>query len=740
MSSLRSKVQQIVGVLIFSLVQLFVWYPVIFDCNVLVQISSKDVVYQSKKKPRDLVLDELSKFRFSPSAQMSGNVLISAAEEILSGYLHLPGYNQVRIGIPFNSSDFEKELPTWQLTYAGMIVPDILIDAYLLSGKDAYFHQAINSMLAWERFEKSQWLPKGFLWNDHAIASRISVITKFWHVYRDRQDYEIEVAKAILRMVSRGAGILAKDGQFTFSTNHGVMQNLALLHLAAAFPDIPHVAEYREIALKRLSDQMQFYISDEGVVLEHSAGYHSHGMELFGKAFRYLDLNNMTPPRGWVEKYNKSKDFMSMINRPDHSLPVFGNTSGAPNSPSFITEVDKKGKARLLFPKDDWHPIVSHALYPVAGYSVWWDELSAQPDSFVQTVIGWSYFQGHGHKLADEMSLLVWAGNQNWLTNVGYWPYGIPGRAMADSWEGSNAPHLLSEAADSIRHTELLDYMVKGRLAFNHLRRVGPADFSVDRQVLHIDSDLWLILDHHSSGSVRRVSTTWTFFHDLEITRGALPGQFHFKNVANNCMSVYFSGGKKIDIKTYKGSMQPFAGWVVYNNQIRAAPSLLSEQESIDSWSLTTLSLERDCKMRIRGSPRLIDWQNSNRWEAEIPLNAGGLKILRIGKTIYFGTETYLIGQTKVGDKYSNASIAIEQGKIANSFNAASKKYKKNKDVFPYRVWVSYLLLAIYLCQGIFFLAMFVIEKRDFYFIRIGCNGVWITGGLMLYFMYFNIY
>lgn len=700
--------------------------------------ASNDIFARSRMNPAGSVLDELSMFRFSPSAPVSNDELILMANKIMSGYLQLPGYEQVSISLPFDSKNFEKGLPTWKLTYAGMIVPDLLIDAYLLTGKDEYFHLATNAILRWEEFERLKWLPKGFLWNDHAIASRISVLSKFWSAYRTRQDYKPEVAKLIFSMVVRNGEMLVKDSQFTFSTNHGVMQNLALLHLAAAFPEIPHVNEYRLIALKRLSDQMLFYINDEGVVLEHSAGYHSHGMELFGKAFRYLALNNMTPPLAWIGKYKRSKDFMSMIRRPDGSLPVFGNTNSAPSLPSLITEVDPHGRARPLFRSDDWHPIASHALYPVAGYSVWWDGLSTRSNDLTQTVIAWSYFPGHGHKLADEMSLMVWADKQNWLTNVGYWPYGVPGRAMADSWEGSNAPHLLHEPADSVRSTELLDYMVNGRLAFNHLRRIGPSDFSVDRQVLHIDSNLWLVLDHHSSGKVRRVSTTWTFSPDLVLDRGQSPGQFHiFKKDTKSCMSISIFGKNKIEIAAYKGSKQPFAGWVVFDNQARPAPALVSEQDASDSWSLTTLKLEKKCKQNEGNSPKIINWQSSDRWEADVPLDGGILKILRLGNTLYFENKVYLIG-AEFANGDSKKSVALEKSKIEDSFNDASKKYRKKRDVFPYREWVTHLLVTLFLFQEILFPILMVVVRRNFDLMRIVCNGVWATGGIWLHLFYFN--
>ena len=72
--------------------------------------------------------------------------------------------------------------------------------------------------------------------------------------------------------------------------------------------------------------QMKFYVSDEGVVLEHSAGYHVFGLELMGWAFRYLELMHETPPDEWTDKYDRAKSVYATFRRPDGSLPVFGDT------------------------------------------------------------------------------------------------------------------------------------------------------------------------------------------------------------------------------------------------------------------------------------------------------------------------------------------------------------------------------------------------------------------------------
>ena len=68
-------------------------------------------------------------------------------------------------------------------------------------------------------------------------------------------------------MVARSEQLLAKPGHFTFATNHGVMQNLALWHASLAFPSLPRTQAYQRLARVRMDDQMQFYVTGEGMVL-----------------------------------------------------------------------------------------------------------------------------------------------------------------------------------------------------------------------------------------------------------------------------------------------------------------------------------------------------------------------------------------------------------------------------------------------------------------------------------------
>jgi heparinase II/III-like protein len=728
--------QLLTSYLVIVIVFFSIWLPELAHYYVRTPSISHKTIDESRIYPSDFVMNELISRDLLIKIDISDTEIIHIANRITDGVLQIPGYSPVPIGIPFDSLDLDKGLPTWRFLFASLIAPKILLSAFTITKDDHYLELARKMILSWAKYEESKWLPYGFLWNDHAIAERITVISKFWHIYKSRSDFDLETAEIILKFISRSGEMLAKEGHFTFATNHGIMQNLALLQIATEFPALPRSAYFKQLAFERLHDQMEFYINEEGVVLEHSALYQEHGLILIDKMLKYLAMNAITPPQSWEQKYKKGKEFLAKIQRPDGTLPIFGNTSGRHNSNKLAAKYDLN--EIITFAP---HSNISESLYPIAGYSVWWSKLD--DDSYIspysQTVLVWSYFMGHGHKLADEMSVLLWADGQNWLTNTGYWPYGVSGRSNVDSWEGSNAPHLLGESKNSIRETELLNYKVENKLAVSHLRRTSFEGYSFDRQVIHLNPYLWVIIDYTADRIPRKTTTTWTFSHELDMTKGSLAGQYYLNRSDHNlCMTTFFLGSEEMIIERHRGSKDPFAGWVVIDSQPMAAPSLVVTQPSDSSLSVAVLSLDKDCKEKFVTQPKILNWNGPDYWSIDIPFIKGTINIERKNDLILVDDKASKIDKTKLLEQELHP-VSTERSIISASFQSAAEKYKRyNQDLFFYRITVTYILLALFLLQEILFLVLTYIKVGCNYQnpLRIISNSLWIILGSYLFFVY----
>jgi len=297
----------VIGMLVPAIVFVVIWFPLIayyYVPNVSITESMTD---EGRRVPADSVLDEMERFFESPAKDR--DKLIASAEMVLQGKVAVPGVPSTTIGFPFDTDDLDKNGSGWQLFFARLSIPYILLSAYETTGRNDFLMAAKDAILGFASYERSAWLPKGYLWNDHAIAERISVLAKFWKLYRNHPDYQPEVARDLFQLAARSAELLSSPEHFTFATNHGIMQNLALWQICLTFPTLPGLESYKQLAFDRMQDQMRFYINDEGVVLEHSAGYQKVGLRFMGMAFNYLILLDMPIPAAWKAKYQKAEEF-----------------------------------------------------------------------------------------------------------------------------------------------------------------------------------------------------------------------------------------------------------------------------------------------------------------------------------------------------------------------------------------------------------------------------------------------
>lgn len=691
---------------------LIVWVPVVDHYYVSKVVITDEAANRARYLPADSLLAEMN--TFFQRKYIDNKQLVDSAEKVLKKEISIPGYTFKRLNIPFDADDIDKGPQSWQLSLAGFEIPSLLLKAYEVTGRDDFLMTARDIIQSWALYERKAWLPKGFLWNDHAVAARISVLAKFWKHYRKHPMYEDDTGKNVLQFVARSAKLLAEPSNFTYSTNHGIMQNLALMQICIAFPTLPDVKEYKQLAFHRMQDQMNFYINDEGVILEHSAGYQMTGIRFISMAFRFLSILDIPIPDGWKKKYEKAKDFYAQLRHPDGSLPMFGDTSGHEDSfGPFVTDIGIDGRRERLHYQADWVPKHSNSLFPAAGYSVWWDGLDNWPDEhgLSQTTILWSNYPGHAHKHADEMSVLLWADGQTWWTNAGYWPYGIKGREEAESWNGSNAPHLINEDTHSIRNTKLLSYGLSDHLNIADLERRGPREYIARRQVIHLKPNVWLVIDHTSGRGNDRTSTTWTTAANVKLHEGKISGSYILKGEnPGSFLKKFIIASSDTRVQPYYGSYSPFAGWEMGE----PASAIVVEQNAYNSWAAAIWLLEDASRhaLRLTSDPHMKEWKGPDDWHITLPTGKGQYSIRREDKyiSVVGENDTYikkikLIEAPDVSDEYM---------KIQKSYEQIARHYPQFKLFLSYRWRITYLAVMIFLVQEVFFF-LYKKSKRKYY-------------------------
>jgi len=682
-----------------------IWIPLVKHYYVPTVLITDEMLTSARLLPSDQLFETLQEFYFFNRMGGEEPQLIERADKLLRGDMGSLGYPGEKIALPFNADDIDRLPGSWQLLLAKFAVPRLFLAAYQVSKRQEFMDMARDVILYWALYERHSWLPSGLLWHDTAIAERILVLAEFWGLYRQHPAFDPEVAKIILAFAARSSQLLAKPTHYTFTSNHGIIQNLALWHFCLAFPSLPNVERYKQLTFERMQDHMAFYIDDEGVVLEHSAGYQKLGLHFTGMALRYASLLHLPPREDWIQKYERAKDFYVHLRRPDGSLPTFGDTTGGLDAsrPPVVP-------SHLQPPKGDGEngpygsPRHAHSIFPVAGYSIWWDGLAnwPRPEQLAQTVVIWSHFPGHAHKHADEMSILLWAGGQTWWTNVGYWPYGLAGREAATSWEGSNAPHLLDEEAHSSRRTSLRSFGWSDQVAVLDLERNGPQRVRIRRQLVHLKPGLWIIVDHFpAQGNAR---TTWSTSHRVNLRPGEIEGSYQLSSEGNSSrMTAFILGSGATKVVPMQGNLKPFAGWEVVGAKPQPAPALVVEQSTRESWLVTVWSWQDGVTPSwhsLEQQPSMAVWNDAEHWRITLPSTLGVFDIERAGSQIsaHYAVELgedISLQLTEAQDQ----SIVPKFREIRHAYAIAKNKYSTYRENLASLLKMTKVLAVIFVLQ-----------------------------------------
>lgn len=653
-----------------------IWWPEIERARLPQAAVSAAVQAALVQAPDDATLARIGQVDLSELGMLP-TAPAGAATKLANGVLDMPGAATGPVQVRGFPHDYLQG-PSNLLLYMASLSPENqLLRAYAQGGDPTNLDVALQRTLQLARQERTRWHDRSFLWNDHAVASRVSVLVELWRHLRTSPRLKPDDANALVSFAQRSGVLLAKPSHFTARTNHGVMQNIALLQLAAAFPALPESARWRQLAVERLRLQLAFYVSPEGVVLEHSPGYHEMGARLMTSAQDLIALNGLPPEPALDKAVAGTRNVLRGLVRPDGELPLIGNT-----------HTGKVAAAATPVPE----PAGDAFWYPVSGWAIWRTPGGGTPGSHL--MLAWANHTGHGHKRPDEGSLHWWSDGVDWITASGYWPYGTPMTRAAYSWLASNAPHTPGEPGRSARQSRLLAHAEAGVVRAADMQRQGQPGPTFRRQVVQLAGNTVLALDF-SAGSPGGSETLWTLGDGLLIAPQATPERFETRPLPDGRRLILALASNQGGMQTrvLRASESPFAGWVVRDAQPQPASSVLVLQPAQASAVATLLHVSRLAGVGTSASVALAPDATTEQWKAMLLLDGQPWTVQRAGMRIQVTGPALQARTLSLAVPATETDPAIAA--VAAGFRQAVEAFPPWRDLWRYRVELSqWVLLA----------------------------------------------
>jgi hypothetical protein len=305
-----------------------------------------------------------------------------------------------------------------------------------------------------------------WVWNDDVASNRIMAQMGLGAARRKLGLATPDDELVLVRTVLQHAAVLMDESRHNYSTNHGLMQNCALLAIALEYPEFDRNHAWLNTAIRRTERHMRETVSADGPFLERTPHYHwmATAMNLWFVATCRQAHVDLEP---WVEeRARKMAAFTRSILQPDRSFPAIADTrlsqvSGANVSWADLPDWPEVAALRqALSPGPILPNIPGVQIWPDAGYFVLrapapaWDQDSA----LMATMIAGPRTLAHEHFNA--LSLTLYANGRPLLEGPGYLGYFDPKRDVAlatisqntvsEDWQ-SQQP-----GATTIRHFEVL--------------------------------------------------------------------------------------------------------------------------------------------------------------------------------------------------------------------------------------------------------------------------------------------
>jgi len=211
---------------------------------------------------------------------------------------------------------YKKTEDILHLTTAKTIIYDWIKSTKSLNNFDYFTNKLLKKLIS----------NPPLMWNDDCASNRIIYQTMVFKSIEEKNlinSYEYNV---FLKNVIRHGLLIANEKYYNSRTNHGLMENRALLFIALSFPEIKMRKQWIKFAVERMEDQIRENVTDDGIHKEFSSFYHYYALKEFCWFFIVCKMNGLKLTTEYETKLKLMIKYLNNILLPDASLPLMGDT------------------------------------------------------------------------------------------------------------------------------------------------------------------------------------------------------------------------------------------------------------------------------------------------------------------------------------------------------------------------------------------------------------------------------
>lgn len=224
---------------------------------------------------------------------------------------------------------FESSPSTYSLYVYALYPLSYLLNAYELTGDEAYLNRAVSlalDFLDWEEGSKKQINKKRgkILFGDHAVSNRTQALC---YLLCCMKNASREVPEEFMVALIRNGEYLADSKNYSHY-NHGLMMDLALLGLLNTFEAlrIEYPVHFKGNLVTRLQHSITRDLTEDGVHVENSPGYHFWMLGFLGKiTYPLLALDKPLYLKA-KDAFDKASEYAAYVTRSDGTVPAIGDT------------------------------------------------------------------------------------------------------------------------------------------------------------------------------------------------------------------------------------------------------------------------------------------------------------------------------------------------------------------------------------------------------------------------------